>query len=312
MILCDSFGVNMSRILLSGLINIETTLRVESFPLTYEPVRFPFFGIKSMVSGVGYNIAKAVTTLGDEVNFLSIIGSDLAGESVRLALDRDGIGGQFIVADRPHTAQSVIIYDREGRRQIYTDLKDIQECAYPDDLFQQALSRCSLAILCNINFSRPMLTQARRAGLPVATDVHTIANIEDEYNTDFMAAAHILFLSDELLPGSPEAFVRRLQNRYGTDVIVVGLGGNGALLAVKDDNFLERTTAVATRPVVNTIGAGDALFSSFVHVYERTSDPYEAIRKAVIFASYKIGTTGAAEGFLTANQLERLVREKQK
>jgi ribokinase len=43
---------------LSSQINIETTLRVDSFPLTYEPVRFPFFGINSTVSGVGYNIAK--------------------------------------------------------------------------------------------------------------------------------------------------------------------------------------------------------------------------------------------------------------
>ena len=37
----------MTRILVSGLINIETTLRVDSFPLTYEPVRYPFFGINS-------------------------------------------------------------------------------------------------------------------------------------------------------------------------------------------------------------------------------------------------------------------------
>ncbi len=32
----------MKHILVSGLINIETTLRVDSFPLRYEPVRFGF------------------------------------------------------------------------------------------------------------------------------------------------------------------------------------------------------------------------------------------------------------------------------
>lgn len=303
-------GVNMSRILLSGLINIETTLRVDSFPLNYEPVRFPFYGINSTVSGVGYNIAKALTTLGDRVDFLSIIGSDLAGESVTLSLDRDGIGSQFIVKDTPDTAQSVIIYDQAGQRQIHTDLKDIQERIYPFDLFQQALTRCSLAVLCNINFSRPFLQHAQHAGIPLATDVHTIASIEDDYNKDFMAAARILFLSDELLPGSPEDFVRQLQNRYGTAVIVVGLGNKGALLAVRKDSFLERIAAVSTRPVVNTIGAGDALFSSFVHTYEHTNDPYAAIRNAVVFASYKIGTSGAAAGFLAADQLEQLVQEK--
>ena len=53
-------------------------------------------------------------------------------------------------------------------------------------------------------------------------------------------------------------------------------------------------------PIINTIGAGDALFSSFVHVFSETNDPYLAIQKAVVFASYKIGEPGAAQGFLTA------------
>ncbi|MFN2206464.1 MAG: carbohydrate kinase family protein, partial [Candidatus Promineifilaceae bacterium] len=126
------------------------------------------------------------------------------------------------------------------------------------------------------------------------------------YNADYMAAADILFLSDELLPCSPETFVQRLQERFGTAVIVIGLGRDGALLAVRDDNFCERVPAVTTRPVVNTIGAGDALFSGFNYYYGKNPDPYEAISKAVLFASYKIGAAGAAEGFLSADELEKL------
>jgi len=47
----------MPNILVSGLINIETTLRVDGFPIAYNPVNYPFFGVNSSVSGVGYNIA---------------------------------------------------------------------------------------------------------------------------------------------------------------------------------------------------------------------------------------------------------------
>jgi ribokinase len=300
----------MDRILVSGLINIETTLRVDAFPLTYEPVRYPFFGIKSTVSGVGYNIASALRTLGNDVDFLSIIGHDTASDVVRHALVQDSLSDRFIVDNMPYTAQSVIIYDSTGRRQIHTDLKDIQERLYPVSLFKQALQRCSLAVLCNINYNRSLLALAKEAALPVATDVHTIAEIEDEYNRDYMAAADILFLSDERLPNAPEAFVRQLQDCYDTAVIVVGLGSKGALLAVKADNFIGRIAAVPTRPIVNTIGAGDALFSSFVHVYQQQGDPYDAIRKAVVFASYKIGTSGAAEGFLSAAALEDLYQAK--
>ncbi|HRF98849.1 MAG TPA: PfkB family carbohydrate kinase, partial [Aggregatilineales bacterium] len=68
----------MAQILVAGLINIETTLKIDSFPIPYNPVHYPFFGINSTVSGVGYNVAKALTTLGHEVNFLSLLGDDAA------------------------------------------------------------------------------------------------------------------------------------------------------------------------------------------------------------------------------------------
>ncbi len=70
--------------------------------------------------------------------------------------------------------------------------------------------------------------------------------------------------------------------------------------------FVERVAAIQTRPVVNTIGAGDALFSAFVYFYNQTQDPYLAIKKAVVFASYKIGETGAAAGFLDEARLNAL------
>ena len=74
-----------------------------------------------------------------------------------------------------------------------------------------------------------------------------------------MAAAHILFMSDEWLPCPPQEWARRVQNRYGNEIVVIGLGSKGALLSVKQDNFLEQLPAVRNRKVVNTIGAGDGL-----------------------------------------------------
>ena len=298
----------MPKILVSGLINIETTLRVDGFPLPYFPVCYPFHGVNSTVSGVGYNIAKALTTLGDEVDFLSIIGDDLGSRQVYAALAKDGIPGEHVLSLMAHTAQSVIIYDGEGRRQIHTDLKDIQEQIYPTAIFEQQMQACDLLALCNINFSRPFLEKARRAGKIIATDVHTIADLNSTYDRDFLAAANILFMSVEALPLPPREWATKVINSFGTEIVVIGLGAEGALISVKVDNFTEIVPAVQTRPVVNTIGAGDALFSAFLHSYLESRDPYEAIRKAVVFASYKIGEKGAADGFLDPAGLENLYR----
>jgi acarbose 7IV-phosphotransferase len=299
--------MNGMSILVAGLINIETTLRVERFPIDYFPVRYPFFGVNSSVSGVGYNVAKALTHLGHKVELLTLLGDDASGALVRAALANEGIDGQRALKLLPATPQSVILYDGEGRRQINVDLKNIQETAYPLDQAEAVLAACSLAVLCNINFARPLIARAKAAGKRIATDVHAISSLSDDYNRDFMAGADIVFMSHEHLPVMPEEWARMVLHQYGPQIVVIGLGAQGALLAVRDDNRIERIPAVVTRPIVNTIGAGDALFSAFVHVYDQTGDPYRAIRHAAAFASWKIGVAGAADGFLSADELEALV-----
>lgn len=296
----------MARILVAGHINLETTVRVDGFPIDYSPVCYPFWGVNTTVSGVGYNVAKALTTLGDAVDLLSVIGADAAGGLVRQALADAGVADDDVLPLAQNTAQSAILYETSGRRQIHTDLKDVQETRYPLDRFEAALRRAALAVLCNINYARPMLQRARLAGIPVATDVHAIRDLDDAYNRDYMVAADILFMSHEHLPLSPEDWARAVQGRYGNRIIVIGMGGEGALLAVRDDGFVGRFPAVQTRPVVNTVGAGDALFSAFLHVYCQTGDPYEALRQAQVFASWKVGATGAADGFLDAAGLAGL------
>ncbi len=299
----------MPRLLVAGLINVETTLRVDGFPIEYAPVHYPFFGIAAGVSGVGYNVAKALAALGQEVELLSLIGDDWSGAQVRAALAALPLRADGVLALLPQTCQSVILFDPSGRRQIHTDLKEIQERAYPAAAMQAALERADAHILCNINFVRPHLAAARATGKPIATDVHALADLDDAYNADFLRAARILFQSHERLPLPPEAWARELLARYPAEIVVIGLGAEGALLAVRADGFVGRFPARPTRPVVSTIGAGDALFACFVDGYLRTRDPYAALRRALLFASWKIGVASAGEGYLSSAALAQLEQQ---
>jgi ribokinase len=301
----------MPNILVSGLINLETTVQIDTFPIEYSPVRYPFFGVNTTVSGVGYNLARALTTLGSNVTLLSLVGDDFQGKVVEDDLARHGINSDFVLRTLRQTPQSAILFDRQGRRQVNTDLKDIQEQTYPIERFEAALESTgphNIAVLANINFSRPFLALAHQAGRIIATDVHVISNLDDEYNADFMRHAGILFMSDAGLPCAPEEWARRIVGKYGTEIVVIGLGAEGALLSVKSDGLLERVPAVYTREVVSTVGAGDALFAAFVHFYARTRDAYDSLQKATYFASYKIGAVGGAQGFLTELELEGFTR----
>ncbi len=50
--------------------------------------------------------------------------------------------------------------------------------------------------------------------------------------------------------------------------------------------------------IVNTVGVGDALFSCFIHCYATGMSAEIALQYAELFAAIKIGTDGAAEGFV--------------
>jgi acarbose 7IV-phosphotransferase len=294
------------RILISGLINLETTLKIESFPLTYEPVRYPFHGVTSSVAGVGYNVARALKTLGHEVRLASIIGQDAVGELVLSTLERDGISSEFIRREMPTTAQSVILYDPNGARAIHTDLKDVQDRLYPGARFETALDGCAAVIACNINFSRPLLNLAKVRGIPIITDLHALQHLENLYDQDFLEAADILFFSHERLQESPEVVAQRIFERFRTRLIVVGMGAQGALLAERDEP-VQLVPAVSVRPIVSTVGAGDSLLSSFVHGFTSGLEPIRALERAVVFAAHKIGEVGAANGFLDADELEQFI-----
>ena len=290
----------MAKILVSGLVNVETTCAVRQFPVEYYPIDYPFFGVRSAVSGVAYNIAKGLRTLGDHVGVLSMTGDDFQSRYIREQLERLGVdpGGVLPVLDQ--TPASVILYDPSGRRQVYCDLKDIQDRSYP--LPEGILDDADLVVCCNINFNRPLLHAARAAGKKIATDVHVLRDIHDGYNKEFMEHADILFLSDEGVGADWPGFLRALHGTYGNEIIVLGRGSEGAALCHGGQVF--RLPAVQVGQVVNTVGAGDALFTAFNHHLVQGMDPVESLVRAQLFAANKICVSGGAEGFVGPEKIE--------
>ena len=292
-------------ILVSGLLNTETTAAVRGFPIHYYPIDYPFFGVNTAVSGVAFNLAKALRTLGDEVQLTSMTGDDFAAAYIRDALRELDINTAHVQPKLRQTPNSVVLYDPEGKRQIYCDLKDIQETPYEFD--PSVLDGIDLVAACNINFNRPLLRLAKQTGKTIATDVHVLSNIYDEYNREFMEQADILFLSDEMVGDDYSGFMKRLADTYPCRIIVMGRGAKGAAMYLRDTDNITEMPAASVGTVVNTVGAGDALFSGFLHFYAKGFSPMEALRRAQVFAAHKITVSGASQGFVTEQMVEEWV-----
>lgn len=254
---------------------------------------------------MAYNITKALNTLGDEVRFVTMTGKDFAAEYVRNSISEIGVSTECIKPILKETPNSVVLYDETGKRQIYCDLKDIQDTVY--EFEKELYEDCDIIIACNANFNRDLLRKAKATGKIIATDVHVLGDINDEYNREFMKSANILFLSDENIKGDYKEFLMELEKAFGNDIIVLGMGNKGAMMYVKAENKFYQLPAITVGKVINTVGAGDALFSSFIHFYAKGMTTVDALKYAEIFASYKIGYDGASTGFAKEDELNEFV-----
>lgn len=295
----------MANLAVAGLYNLETNLGIDGFPLPYFPVCYPFHKITQAHAGVGYNVALALNKLGNSVRYATLIGDDSPGKHLRQAMADEQLSDHFVETRLSATPQSVILVAPDGSRQIHCDLKDIQETPYPAARWPELIKDVDAVIACNINFARPLLAEAKNRNLLLATDVHVLSNFDDEYNRDYLAASDILFMSHEKLPCAPHLAIKELQKRYQPKLLIISLGAEGALLAEKGHSPIHQPSQ-AQRPIVNTIGAGDALFSAFIDQYLRLGSAGTALKRAQIYAGWKIGESGASAGLM--NQAEFMER----
>lgn len=291
------------KIFVSGLSDVETTLAVRGFPVTYYPVDYPFFGIKTEVAGLGYRAALAAVALGDEVEFVTLVGDDFHGKLVTEAVISAGMSSKYVYSVLKDTVQSVVLQEVPfGRRQVYSDLKDAQEITVDAASLRKAIEKSDVCALLNVNFSRAFIPIAKSLGKKIATHVQALSDVNDAFNAEFIESADILFLSDIGISTSREDFMRALRKRSNAEVIVMGLGADGVLYCERDGE-LKWLKAVADSEVY-TAGAGAALFTGFLHYYGRY-DCTEALKRAEVCAALKLAENAKTGAYPTEQEIEK-------
>ncbi|MFC0041778.1 carbohydrate kinase family protein [Actinomadura rayongensis] len=288
-----------------GVASLYASVGVRAFPLEYAASTAPeWMGIS--VSGAATHVARIQRALGDDVRLCCPVGRDLAGTLIRAELDRLGLVGPGTV-DVPVSSTGLVLADTDGRRMGMPHLDPVDGFPYPFDVLRGQACAADLLVLTNARFVRPLVGRAAGLGVPIAVDVHRIAGLGDDYDRPWLEHAEIVFGSHERM-GDPrtwiaEMFARRRQIR----LLGVGMGARGAVLGLRDGRLIEVRT-VARRGPVNTSGAGDALFATFLSVLLRTGDPVTALRSGVVHASWKIAHRLPVEATLDAGDLDEMQR----
>ncbi|MBO6112916.1 MAG: carbohydrate kinase family protein [Lachnospiraceae bacterium] len=295
----------MSKFVVAGIIQIETIVKVDHIPIQYSPVTSVPDTIFTSAGGDAFNESLAFSWLGDKVELLSVVGRN-QDMSIFNPNDREvTLNTDYILPIIDNTPTQVVLYDKDRKEQIFEDIKGLREAEYRMSMVPPMVAACDMVVLSNANFCRPFIQSAKEFDKKIAVNIHTYLPEKEKYNVDFLENASILYFSDDTIKGDPFDFVRGIADKYNTDIIILGQGSKGLILFDRHKDINVHYDTVKTNEVVNTTGAGNALFACFLHYYQETGDSQLAIKNAMLFASYKIGYMGTSNGFMTVEQLEQ-------
>ena len=295
----------MSKFVVAGIVQQETIVKVDKVPVKYQPVTDIFNSIHTSIGGDAYNEAIALTWLGDEVAFCALIGKNDKPEIINPAATEVTLHTDYVLCKTDATPAAVIMYDPERKQQIFEDIKGLRDAEYDMSMVPPMIAASDMVVLSNANFCRPFINIAQKFGKKIAVNIHTYNPEKERYNEDFLENASVLYFSDDTINTDPFDFVKSIADKYHTDIIILGQGAKGLILYDRSRDINVHYDPVKTNEVVNTTGAGNAMFACFLHYYQETGDSVLAIKNALLFASYKIGYMGTSNGFMTVEQLQQ-------
>ena len=295
----------MSKFLVAGIVQIETIVEVDQIPIQYAPVTSTPNTIFTNIGGDAYNTSIALKWLGNSVDFMTMISKNEDPQIINPIGSDETLFPDYVLTRLSATPTAVILYDKTLKQQIYEDIKDLRDTPYDIRLFKERVPAANMVFLSNANFCRPLIQIAKDAHKTIAVNIREFKTESLDYNADFLENADILYISDDNLVKDPYDFVREIADIYNPAIIVLGQGSKGVILYSREENILAHYNTVKTNEVVNTVGAGNALFSCFLHYYNKTGDAVTAIKNALLFASYKIGFIGTSNGFMTEEEIEQ-------
>ena len=295
----------MGKFVVAGITQIETIVKVEKIPIEFQLVTAMPDSIHMAAGGDAYNESLALVWLGNEVSFCSMVGKNFDMNLINPPDRQITLWTEHMLKVMDDTPIEVILYDKNRRQQIFEDIKNLRDVPYDMDRAKPLIDACDMVVLANANFCRPFVEEAKKFNKTIAVNIRNFRREKEKFNTDFLSNADILYFGDDSLEEDPFDFVKSIEQTYGTKIIILGQGAEGLILYDREQDIIAHYNTVKTNEVVNTAGAGNALFSCFLHFYLKDGDSVAAIKNALLFASYKIGYMGTSNGFMTPEQVEQ-------
>jgi D-beta-D-heptose 7-phosphate kinase/D-beta-D-heptose 1-phosphate adenosyltransferase len=262
---------------------------------------------RTFVPGGAGNVAANVVSLGGSAFLGSIIGSDLAADTLRTTLSGLGVGLEGLLADpgRPTTTKTRIVARGQQVVRVDTEEKESIDPVVEVALVNWAESAVRGMDACVVSdylkgvltdrVTRSVIAAARAARIPVVVDPKGRAY--DRYSGATVVtpntheAAHASGLDVDGAAGLAEA-ARHLQHLLGGSAVLVTRGADGMSLFEAGSDPVHIPTAA--QEVYDVTGAGDTVTSTLALALAGGHSLPDAARLATYAASLVVAKVGTA------------------
>jgi ribokinase len=263
--------------------------------------------IEQIVFSTGGNAMNAAVTFarqGLDGEFMGVIGTEPAGQSVLATLDKEGVGTRYLVQDAKfETGYSTILLAPTGERTILRHhSKTVQDDGAPLNL--DGIKKADWLYLSSVG-SMPLLEKivsiAAKNNVRVALNPGTMEiNQPDKLKALFEDIDVLLTNKEEMQQlvegGTSEELVRHAAHLVST--VVVSDGPNG-VVATDSKTIVSAGEYEHVKPI-NRLGAGDAFGSGFVAMIAQGKSIEEAVTFASANATSVVTMIGSTTGILHA------------
>jgi sugar/nucleoside kinase (ribokinase family) len=296
-----------------------TTLDVAARPIDALPTAETTTLVEGIVlapAGTACGAAFVAATLGVRTALAGMVGDDVSGRLVRMALNDQGVDTTLLaIAPGQTTSTTILAIDSAGRRPNFHALGASNRVE---------ISEATLAAARGAKFvhyagvgapnldggaGADLLAQARAAGAVVTCDLispgrRTLGELE-----------RLLPHVDYFMPNAGEAQrlsgqssladAARFFHDLGAGACIFKDGENGSLIAARDGETRLPAHDIA---VVDTTSCGDSYCAGFIAALDRGRSPVEAARfggAVAALVAQGLGTLGALESFDAADAFMR-------
>lgn len=264
------------------------------------------------VGGKGLNQATAAARAGAETVLWAAVGDDSDAELVQAHLVAEGIGLDGLAYQPGATDQSVIWIEPDGDNRIVSaadQAKAFQPAENPD--FRAALTAGDV-VAAQGNLQPAATESAFR--LARATRARTVLNpspLRDGAWPDLSLADLVVLNAQEIQAITGQsAMPLALQHVHEQTAaaVVLTLGAEGAVLVAAPGAELQGFAAPVVE-VVDTSGAGDALFGTLVALWAAGWELKPALQAAIRVAARAVERPGALAGLPPVGEVRALIGE---